>query len=298
MKPAPFEFHAPTSLSEALALLVQHGGDAKVMSGGQSLMPLLAMRLARPAVLVDLNGVAELDYLEACSDGLRLGALTRERLVERSPLVARHAPLLREATRWIGHPAIRSRGTIGGSLAHADPAAEYPAALVALDARVAVAGPGGHRTIAARDFFLSYLTTALGPNEVVTGLALPPWPDRAGACFYEVARRHGDFALVGAAVWVQVDAAGRCQQSGIALCGAGATPVRAEAAEALLAGSMLTPALVAAAAGAAAEATEPDSDLHASAAHRRRLAAVVVERALHGALGNVSGAAQGGGRSA
>jgi CO/xanthine dehydrogenase FAD-binding subunit len=219
VKPAAFEYEAPTSVDEALDLLAEHGDDAKVLAGGQSLVPLLNFRLARPARLVDINRIGALADLTRADGRLRIGALTRTATLERSPLVAEHWPILREAVRYAGHPQIRSRGTVGGSVAHADPAAELPTVLTALDARFHVRSKRGERTLGADELFVGFLTTALAPDEIVVSVEVPPVP--RGSAFVEYARVHGDFALAGAAVTARV----------VALLGAGATPQRAPAAE-------------------------------------------------------------------
>ena len=278
MKPAKFEYHAPTTVDEAIALLVRYDGDAKVLAGGQSLVPLLNFRLARPAALIDLNRIRSLAYIQEHDGQLRFGAMTRQRAIEFSPVVARRLPLLREATRWVGHLPIRSRGTIGGSIAHADPSAEYPAVLTALDGEVVARGPKGERTLAPQALFETYLTTTLAPDEILTEVRLPALPDGAGWAFEEFARRHGDFAIVGvaAAVW---RAAGRLSAR-LATAGAGGTPQRLRSCEEILERHGLSDAAIAAAARRASESVEPDSDIHASADYRRHLAGVLTERAL------------------
>ena len=197
MKPPPFAYHAPTRLDEALALLERYGDDAKVLAGGQSLMPLLNFRLSYPSALIDINRVRELSYIRQAHGQVRIGALTRQRTIEFSELVRRRLPLLSEATTLVGHLPIRTRGTLGGSLAHADPAAEYPAVALVLDAELVLQSPGGQRRIAAEEFFVSYLTTALAPNEVVTEIRFSPAPLTSGWAFEEFARRHGDFCPCG-----------------------------------------------------------------------------------------------------
>ncbi|HXF81881.1 MAG TPA: FAD binding domain-containing protein, partial [bacterium] len=208
MKPAPFRYAAPESLDEALGLLRRFGAEGKVLAGGQSLVPLLNMRLVRPAVLIDLNRVRSLDYIvhgagRGPTREVRLGAMTRQRAAERSPLVRMELPLLAEALAYVGHPQIRNRGTVGGSVAHADPSAELPAVLAALDGRVVLRSARGARTLSAEEFFRGYLTTALAPDELLVELRLPAHPHR-GTAFLEVARRHGDFALAGVAVAMDV----------------------------------------------------------------------------------------------
>ncbi len=229
MKPAPFAYEAAHSLPSALRLLGEE--DAKALAGGQSLVPLLNFRLARPRLLVDLNPIGELAFVRRSGGVLRIGALTRQASLERSALVQRHWPLLRQAVRMVGHPAIRSRGTVGGSVAHADPSAELPVALSALDARFQVSSPRGEHTLDARELFRGPMMTAIEPDELLTAIEVPPTPDGARMAFIEHARTHGDFAVAGAAV---VLAPG--EHAAIALLGAGTTPVRAVDAERALLG--------------------------------------------------------------
>ncbi len=281
MKPAPFEYHEARTVQEAVSLLQQGQGEARVLAGGQSLMPLLNMRLARPGLLVDMNRVGELDYIRESGGWLAIGAMTRQRAVERSDLVKSRQPLLHAATLYIGHPQIRNRGTVGGSLAHAFPSAEYPAVAVALGAEIRAAGPAGERTIQAEDFFVTYLTTALEPAEVLTEVRFPVLPPRTGWAFTEVARRHGDFALAGVAATLTLDRAGTCSDARIALFGVAPTPVRARAAEALLAGEKPAESpLEQAGQQAGREIDDPPSDVHASSEYRRHLVAVLTRRAL------------------
>ena len=281
MKPAPFAYHRPATPDEALALLAEHGGEAKPLAGGQSLIPAMNFRLARPAVLVDLNRVAELGYVRAGRDGLQIGAMTRQRAVERSDAVRSAAPLLAEAMPFIAHPQIRNRGTVGGSLAHADPAAELPAVMLALEARFRARGPQGERWIPAGEFFTGILETALGPDELLLEVVVPKSPARTGYAFAELARRRGDYALVGVAARVTLDRRGRCQAARITLFSVGDGPVLAAAAAATLDGQEPSAEAMRAAADAAAQRDiDPPSDIHASAAYRRRLAAVLTRRAL------------------
>jgi carbon-monoxide dehydrogenase medium subunit len=283
MKPVKFDYHAPASLDAAVALLQRYGGDAKVLAGGQSLMPLLNFRLSRPAALVDLNRIAGLAYIEERDGQVRLGAMTRQRTIEFSPVVARRLPLLREATKWVGHLPIRTRGTIGGSIAHADPSAEYPAVLTALEGEVVARGPKGERVVKAKDLFVTYLTTSLEPDEVLVEVRLPAMDAAAGFALEEFSRRRGDFAIVAIAAMVVRDGA-RCTQARLATAGAGPVPVRLRAAEEILERDGLGDAAIAAAARRAAELVAPDSDLHASADYRRHLTAVLTRRALARAL--------------
>ena len=280
MKPAPFDYFIPATLDEALALLAEHGADAKPLAGGQSLIPAMNFRLARPAVLVDLNRISELAYVRAES-GVAIGAMTRQRVVERSDVVARAAPLLAEALPSIAHPQIRNRGTVGGSIAHADPSAELPAVMLALEARFQARSATGERSIPAADFFQGMLETALAPGELLVEIALPPLPARTGTAFLEVARRHGDYALVGVAAIVTLDARGRCQEARFGLLSVGDGPVLATEAANLLAGQTPSADLLRAAGDAAAtHDIDPPSDIHASAAYRRQLVAVLTRRAL------------------
>ena len=283
MKPPKFDYHAPASVDEAVALLQRYGGDAKVLAGGQSLMPMLNFRLARPAALVDVNRIAALAYIREDDGTVAFGAMTRQRTIEFSPVVAARLPLLREATRWVGHLPIRSRGTIGGSIAHADPSAEYPAVLTALDGEVVVQGPRGRRTVKAGGLFETYLTTTLAADELVVEVRLPAMPAGAGYAFEEFARRHGDFALVGIAAMI-VRAGGRCTAARLATAGAGPVPVRLRAAEEILERDGLGEAAIEAAAARAAELVQPDSDVHASADYRRHLTRVLTGRAIKRAL--------------
>ena len=293
MKPAPFAYHRPATLDEALALLAEHGGEAKPLAGGQSLIPAMNFRLARPAVLVDLNRVAELGYVRAGRDGLQIGAMTRQRAVERSDAVRSAAPLLAEAMPFIAHPQIRNRGTVGGSLAHADPAAELPAVMLALEARFRARGPQGERWIPAGEFFTGILETALGPDELLLEVVVPKSPARTGYAFAELARRRGDYALVGVAARVTLDRRGRCQAARITLFSVGDGPVLAAAAAAMLDGQEPGPEAMRAAADAAAQRDiDPPSDIHASAAYRRRLAAVLTRRALARAVERAAQASQ------
>ncbi|HEY7060294.1 MAG TPA: xanthine dehydrogenase family protein subunit M [Chloroflexota bacterium] len=280
MKPTAFEYDDPRTADEALALLAQYGDDAKALAGGQSLVPLMNFRLARPGRLVDLNLIAALSHLRVEAGALRIGAMTRQREIERSPLVAAGWPLLAEATALIGHAQIRNRGTVGGSLAHADPAAELPAVMAALDAEFVVRGAGGERTVPATEFFLGYLTTALAPDELLVEIRVPALPPRTGGAFVEVSRRHGDFALVGVAALVTLDADGVISAARLAFTGAAPTPLRAARAEARLVGERPAEPLFREAGLLASADLEPEDDLHASAAYRREVGGVLARRAL------------------
>lgn len=289
MKAPPFSYHAPSSLDEALRLLDQHGEDAKVLAGGQSLVPLLALRLAHPEVLIDLNGVSELASIAARNGGVAVGAMARERAAERSELVSSQVPLLAEALPMIGHLAIRNRGTIGGSLSHADPAAELPAVAQALDAElVATSQARGARTIPATDFFQGYFTTALEPDEILTEVRFPALPPSSGTSFVEVSRRHGDFAMVGVGASLSVHD-GRISRAAVALMGMAETAVRARGAEEALVGEVPSAELFRDAGAEATRDLSPVSDLHASAEYRVRVGAVCVRRALEQAARRATG---------
>jgi aerobic carbon-monoxide dehydrogenase medium subunit len=284
MKPPKFDYHAPTTVEQALELLGRYGGDAKVLAGGQSLMPLLNFRLSRPAALVDLNRIPSLAYVREQDGQVRLGAMTRQRTIEFSPVVRERLPLLGEATRWVGHLPIRTRGTIGGSIAHADPAAEYPAVLTALEGEVVARGPKGERVVKAKDLFQTYLSTSLTPDEILVEVRMPAMPAGAGYALEEFARRHGDFAIVGIAAVVVKDGA-RCALARLATAGAGPVPVRLRAAEEILERDGLTDSVIEAASRRVSELVSPDSDIHASADYRRHLTGVLTKRALKRALG-------------
>jgi len=281
MKPAPFRYARPATAAEAVALLASSPGEAKLLAGGQSLVPLLNMRLVRPAILVDLNGARELERIDAAPrGGLVLGALVRHADLATSPLVRERAPLLAEAARHVGHAAIRNRGTLGGSLAHADPAAELPAALLALDATLGLLGPRGTRRVAVADFFRGLLATALADDELLAEVTVPATPRGWG--FGEIARRLGDFALAGVAA--SLDAHGHACVVGF---GVADRPVRLRAAEAIAATAPRDEAMPARAGRAAAADCDPASDVHASAAYRRHLATVLTEDALRAAAGRL-----------
>lgn len=292
MKPAPFEYESPTTVAEAVSLLQRYGEDAKIIAGGQSLVPLLNLRLARPGYLIDINRVKELDYIRSVNGGLAIGAMTRQRAVERSEVIAKQCPLLREAVLLMSHPQIRSRGTIGGSIAHADPSAELPAVMVALDGQFTAVGPQGKRTIPAAEFFVAYLTTALEPGEILTEITVPAWPVNTTSSFIEVSRRRGDFALAGVAVMLTLNASKSfCEGARIVYTGVGPVPVRRPEAEQMLVGQKPSDELFEKAGLAAAADLDPDSDIHASAEYRKSVAAVIVRRALGVALDRAKGGA-------
>jgi carbon-monoxide dehydrogenase medium subunit len=280
MKPAAFEYHRPDSAADAVALLAELGDEAKVLSGGQSLIPMLALRLAVFEHLVDIGRLTELDGIERRNGDLWIGAGTTEAAVERSDEVATSVPLLARATPFVGHFQIRNRGTLGGSIAHADPAAEYPAVALALDAGIEALSPSGPRTIPAADFFTGLWATALEPDELLTGVTFPVWSGRTGFAIHEVARRHGDFAIAGAVVAVELDDDDRVQRCGIGLIGLGSTPLRASAAEANALGATAAEVdAVELGRAAVADLTAVPSDLHGSSDYRTRVGATMVERA-------------------
>ena len=288
MKPAAFDYHRPEGVDEALHLLADHGDGAKILAGGQSLIPVMNFRLAQPAVLVDVNRLAELDTVEEGDDGsLRLGALVRQARLERESAVARRSPLLAEAIPHVANPQIRNRGTVGGSLAHADPAAELPAVMVALDARFRLARAGGERWVAAADFYRGLFTTSLEPEEMLVEVEIPPWPQEAGGCFMETSRRHGDYAMAGVAVRTSVDGDGRLGPSRLVFLSVGDGPVEVEAGRGTD-GESPSAELFAAVAREAAAELEPGGDIHASAEYRRHLAEVLARRALTEAASRAS----------
>lgn len=282
MKPAPFNYLAPESLPAVLEALAEHGYDAKPLAGGQSLIPTMNFRLAQPAVLVDLNRVAGLQGVEISPDGsLTVRAMTRQRAVERDTRLPTVAPLLAEAMPYIAHPQIRNRGTIGGSLAHADPAAELPAVAVALEATMHLQSRRGARQVKADDFFQGIFTVNMDPDELLTAVSFPPWPPHTGWAFLEVARRHGDYALAGVAAVLSLDAAGRCRAAKLVYLSVGDRPVYARQAGGLLTGKPITADLIQAAAETAATAEiDPTGNVHASAAYQRHLVNVLTGRAL------------------
>jgi CO/xanthine dehydrogenase FAD-binding subunit/aerobic-type carbon monoxide dehydrogenase small subunit (CoxS/CutS family) len=288
VKPAPFRYARPTSLADAVKLLADGQGDNKLIAGGQSLVPMLNMRLVRPSVLVDLNGVPGLDGIAPEHDGgVTLGALVRHADLVASPIVRARAPLLAEAARHVGHTAIRNRGTVGGSVAHADPAAELPAALMALRAELTLIGPRGERRVLASNFFVGSLATQLSGDEILTEIRVPA--AAAGWGFAELARRPGDFALAGiaAVLWLEEDLAGRCAEALVVGFGVGDRPVRLGSTERLLGGERVDAEAIRAAAHLAGEACAPPTDVHASEEYRRHLANVLAERALLQALGRL-----------
>lgn len=287
MKPAAFEYRRPSDVGEALALLAEHGEDAKILAGGQSLVPAMNFRLARPAMLIDINAIPGLGYLHEQAEGLRIGTLTRHREVEKSELVARRLPLLHATMPWVAHAQIRTRGTFGGSLAHADPAAELPAVALALRARMRlVSQADGEREVAADDFFLALFETARRPDELLTEILVPELPAGAGWSFLEMSRRHGDFAMAGVVAIVELGPDGRCSAARITLISVDEKPLLAEKTMATLVGQAPSAELFRAAASTCAhQEISPGDDLHATAAYRRHLIDVLMRRALAEAFG-------------
>ena len=283
MKPAKFDYFAPTTLDETLELLAQHGVDAKVLAGGQSLMPMMNLRLVRPAVVIDINRVDGLSTISAANGTITVGALTRQRDLESSGAIRDTFPMMTAAISHIGHFQIRNRGTIGGSLAHADPAAELPALCTALDAEFTVADSNGTQTMAASDFAIAPLITSLAPEQLLTEVRLPTLGDGWRWGFREVSRREGDFALVGAVAMLRNDADGICQDARITMFAVGDGPARMPAAEESLVGRVVDDATRREAAALVSEAVTPGSDIHASAEYRKEVSAVMARRALEDA---------------
>jgi carbon-monoxide dehydrogenase medium subunit len=284
MKPASFDYHAPTNVDDALALLKSHGGDARLLAGGQTLLPMMNFRLARPTAIIDLNRIPTLAYIERDGDVIRIGAMTRQRAIEFSPVVAADLPLLHEAIKFVGHLPTRSRGTIGGSIANADPAAEIPMVLQILEAEVRVRGPQGERRIATDELFLDAMATSLMPEEMLVEVRLPVVPQGAGVAVEEFARRHGDFAIATVGVMIVGDGK-RCRKARLATAGVSSHSTRLRTAEQLLEERGLDQAAIAEAAKMAAQEVEPLSDNNASAEFRRHLTSVLAERALQRAVG-------------
>jgi carbon-monoxide dehydrogenase medium subunit len=289
VKPAAFEYHAPESVADAVALLAEHADSCKPLAGGQSLVPMLALRLTRFEHLIDLNRVPELVGITRDEGALRVGAMTRQRAVERDDSVAGSVPLLAAAVPCIGHSQIRNRGTIGGSIAHADPASELPAVALTLDAEMEVASKGGTRRVPAGDFFEGTWTTCLADDELLVAIRFPMWEGRCGFAFEEVARRSGDFALAGAAAAVEVADDGSIRRTALGLLGMGGTPVRATEAEGMLVGRVPSAADLAEVAAAAIRDLDPPDDVHGSSAYRARVGGHLVRTTLARAIEEARG---------
>ena len=283
MKLPPFRYAAPATLRDAVALLAAHGGDAKAIAGGQSLVPMLAFRVASPALLVDLRKIPDLDRITISADGVRLGAMVRWRDIEDDARLDTAHPLLKAAVVHVAHYQVRNRGTIGGSIAHADPAAELPGIAVTCEAEMAVTGASGARVIRAADFFLGPLMTALAADEIITEIRLPAWPRGRRWGFQEFARRRGDFAMAGAALYYDEDVSGKATNAHVGVIGVGDVPHRLAEVEAVLNSRVIDDAIIAQAERVAAASVNPADDIHASAAYRRALTGTMVERALKSA---------------
>jgi len=285
MKPPRFDYYDPRSLDEALALLDRHGDDAKVLAGGQSLMPLLNMRLARPNIVVDINQIKELNYVRASDGGIAIGAIARQRALQTEELIAERVPILRESAYYIAHPQIRSRGTICGSIAHADPAAELPALALALDAEMTLTSAKMARTVGAEAFFQNFFTTALEANEILTEVRFPAPPKDSALSVLEISRRHGDFAIAGIVAGLALETNRQViARARLVYFGVGATPIRVTAAEEALIGQAASEPAFEAAAQSAKQGIDPTSDIHATEEYRRALAATLTRRALRAAL--------------
>jgi aerobic carbon-monoxide dehydrogenase medium subunit len=285
MKPPKFDYYDPRSLDEALALLDRHSDDAKVLAGGQSLMPLLNMRLARPSIVVDINQIEELNYVRASDSGIAIGAIARQRALQTEKLIAERVPILREGAYYIAHPQIRSRGTICGSIAHADAAAELPALALALDAEMILTSAKAARTVGAKAFFQSFFTTALKANEILTEVRFPAPPKDSAWSVLEISRRHGDFAIAGIIAGLVLESNREViSHARLVYFGVGPTPIRVTAAEEALIGQSASESAFEAAAQSAKQGIDPTSDIHATEEYRRALAATLTKRALRAAL--------------
>jgi len=293
MKPAPFDYYCPSTLEDALAALGQHGEEGKVLAGGQSLMPLLSLRLARPSAIIDLNRVPGLDRVFTTRDGgLSVGALARQRSLERNVELPQQQPLLAAAVPLIGHFQIRNRGTVGGSLVHADPAAELPAVAICLEADFVLRSMSGERVVRADDFYLGYMETTVEPDEILTEIRFPPWRGRRTWAIDEVSRRKGDFAMVGVALWMELDDDSTCKEARITLFGVSGRPVRAAKAEQRMAGAKLNEAAFKEVEKIVSDELDPDSDIHASAQYRKEVGGVLTRRGLSQALARATGGNQ------
>jgi aerobic carbon-monoxide dehydrogenase medium subunit len=289
MIPAAFDYHAPTTLGEATALLARLGEDAKVLSGGQSLIPLMKLRLTSPAHVVDINGIPGLAYIREAEGLLRIGALTRESELEESELIRTRYPLLHDTSKVIADPVVRNLATVGGNLAHGDPANDHPATMLAIGAEVVAVGPKGERRIPIASFFTGPFTTGLRPDEILTEIRIPLPAARSRGAYLKLERKVGDFATAAVAVQLTLDAGGRCEQVGIGLTNVGLTPIKAAKAEAVLKGTHPDEATITRAAELAAEASEPSADLRGSVAYKKDLVRVLTARALRKAIERAQG---------
>jgi len=280
MRPAPFDYLAPQTLDEAVRALAEHADDAKLLAGGHSLLPLLKLRLTRPALLIDLNRIPGLNTISQHDDQIVIGALATHYQIESSELLAKRCPLLPQTAREIGDVQVRNRGTIGGSLTHADPSADWPAAMIAIGGELKLRGPGGERSVKAEDYLVGAMTTAIEPNEILTKIHVPVMQKRSGSAYLKMAQQASGFAIVGVAAWLSIDGKGRCDETGIGITGLTDKPVRAHAVEQALRGNKLTLKLIETAAAQAAEGVDPLEDLHATAQFRAHLARVYTARAI------------------
>ncbi len=291
MKPPAVKYQRAGGREEAIALLGEHGDDAKLLAGGQSLIPLMSFRLAQPGVLIDLNPAADLDHMGEDNGHVVIGAMTRQRTVETSRSIADNLPLLSEALRYVGHVTLRNRGTIGGSIAHADPAAEIPVVLLALDGELVAEGSSGTRVVSSQDFFIGPFTTVLEPTEILTKVRIPRSAAGTGAAVLELARRNGDFAIVTAVAVIHLDQSGKCDMVRIALGGVESVPARLQDAESVLLHAEPSDDAIQGAAEAASAAVDPVSDIHGSGSYRRDMTRVFVRRALTQAVDRAKGGA-------
>ncbi len=289
MIPPAFDYLAPTTLPEAISLLQQHGTEAKILSGGHSLIPMMKLRLALPETLIDINGIPGLDYLAESDGALRIGALTREAALEDSDLIRSSYPIIYDTAVMIADPQVRNMATVGGNLAHGDPGNDHPATMLALGARVVVQGPQGERTIPIEDFFVDFFMTALAPDEILTEIQIPTPPPGSGGAYLKLERKVGDYAVVGVAAQVTVDQQGVCRYAGIGLTNVGPVPIKATEAEAHLLGGLLDETAIGEAARLAAEASEPGSDLRGSEAYKRAMVEELTKRALRRAAERARG---------
>ena len=280
MRPAAFDYVAPRTLDDAIRALAEHPDDAKLLAGGHSLLPLIKLRLARPALLIDLTRIPALNTISQQDDKIVIGALATHYQIESSEVLAKRCPLLPQTAREIGDVQVRNRGTIGGSLTHADPSADWPAAIIALGGEFKLRGPKGERTVAAEDYFVGAMTTAIEPNEILTEIRVPIMQKRSGSAYCKMAQQASGFAIVGVAAWLRIDAQGRCEEAGVGITGLTDKPVRARAVEQTLRGNKLTPKLIDTSASQAGEGVDPLEDIHATAQFRAHLARVYAARAI------------------
>jgi aerobic carbon-monoxide dehydrogenase medium subunit len=288
MIPASFQYFRPTAITEAIALLQRHGDDAKIMSGGQSLIPMMKLRLARPAYVIDINAISGLQYIKEDGGTLKIGGLTREADLEASDLIRSKCPIILDTASVIADPLVRNMATIGGNLAHGDPANDHPATLLALGAQIVASGPAGERVIPVEEFFLSVFTTALQHDEILTEIRVPISPPRSGGAYFKLERKVGDFATVGVATQVTLDSHGSCQRAGIGLTNVGPTPLKARKAEDFLRGKRLDEASIREAARLAVDDARPSSDLRGPAEYKSAMVRELTRRALTRALERAS----------